>query len=59
MHAYSLDFSSKLQDHLLSGAFSDLNELDLPDPSDPWSSIVHDDLDHTTFVRSRAVVFNV
>ena len=35
----TLDFAAKLQDHLTSTAFSDLKELDLPDPDNPWSSL--------------------
>ena len=50
---YSLDFKSKLQDHLLSNAFSDLNELDLPDPSNPWSSQVAGPVDFSSFTHSH------
>ena len=36
---YRFHFETQLQNHLMSVAYSDLGNLDLPDPSDPFSSI--------------------
>jgi hypothetical protein len=49
---YRFDFMERLQRHLLSHAFSDLNNLSLPDPSNPWNSMV-EQIDYSSSTRSQ------
>ena len=49
---YRFRFLERLQRHLLSQVYSDMENLTLPDPTNVWNSMVSDPADHSSAIKS-------